>query len=300
MTKVFQTVFLAIVTLFLVSCSSSKKTALAEKGLLWEISGNGLTKPSYVYGTIHMIPAGDYFLPNGTLSAIENSKKMYFEIDMKDMSDMSKLMGLMNKIFMKDGLTLKKLLSEEDYTFVSKKLSDMGLPMFMMDRVKPLFLSALGMADMGPNAIKEGKVKSYEMEFYEIAQDKNLPTAGLETIDFQISVFDSIPYTEQAKMLVDGLKKSDTDNDEFKSMVQIYKNQDIKAMSDMMSGGASDFSKHEDLLLGSRNKNWIPLIAASAKKEPTFFAVGAGHLGGVNGVINLLRKEGYKVKSISL
>jgi uncharacterized protein len=270
-----------------------------DKALLWEITVKGIAQPSYIYGTIHMIPAEDYFLPKGTLGAIENCDEMFFEIDMKDMTDMGAMMGMMNKIFMKDGVTLKDLITEEEYKKVSAKFSEMGLPMMMLDRIKPMFLSAFAMADMNPNSMKEGKIKSYEMEFYNLAQNKKMTTGGLETIDFQIGVFDSIPYKDQAKMLVESINEDNTEDAEFQEMIKMYKDQNIDAMVEMMHNGSSDLGAHEDLLLTGRNKNWIEKIITQAKKKPTFFAVGAGHLGGKDGVIALLRKNGLQVKAVS-
>lgn len=305
--KLIKYIFFAALAFFgILSCKTSQKienkssqnNQQNSKSLLWEITGKGISKPSYVYGTIHMIPAADYFLPKGTLTAIDNCDEMYFEIDMKDMSDMSSLMGMMNKIFMKDGLTLKDLLTTEEYKMANDYFSKMGLPMLMLERIKPMFLSAFAMADMKPGAMQDGKIKSYEMEFYEMAKEKNMKTGGLETIEFQIAVFDSIPYKDQAKMLMETLKSGDSENDEFKKMVDIYKKQDVEAMIEMMSSGASDLGEHEDILLTKRNQNWIPAMIKQAKQKSTFFAVGAGHLGGKNGVLHLLRKEGYTVKAV--
>lgn len=284
------------------SCKTNKSNGTVDqhldKSLLWEITGNGLKQPSYLYGTIHMIPSADYYLPKGTLAAIDKSSSMFFEIDMKMMSDPTSLFGIMGKLFMKDNQTLKTLLDEKDYKLVSDFFSDMGLPLFMLEKIKPMFLSAFAMIDMNPKSLEEGKVKSYEMEFYEMAQDKNMNTGGLETMEFQISVFDSIPYTDQAKMLVETIKSSNTDNDEMKKMVSLYKSQDIEGMIQMMSEGASDLGPHEDILLTKRNKNWIPVMTEQSKKEATFYAVGAGHLAGKTGVINLLRQAGFTVKAI--
>ncbi|MBK8701028.1 MAG: TraB/GumN family protein [Saprospiraceae bacterium] len=281
-------------------CKTTKSTSKSEldKALLWEITGTGIKKPSYLYGTIHMIPATDYFLPKGTLNAIEQSDEMFFEIDMKDMNDVSALFGMMNKIFMKDGITLKTLLNEADYQLVSNQFSKLGLPMFMLERVKPMFLSAFAMGDLNPTSLQDGTIKSYEMEFYEISKDRKIPTQGLETIDFQISVFDSIPYADQAKMLVESLKASNTNDGEFQEMVRLYKSQDIEAMVATMGEEGSELGGYEDLLLTGRNKNWVPLIVDQVKKKPTFFAVGAGHLGGPNGVIQLLKAKGLKLRAL--
>jgi hypothetical protein len=286
----------------LITCKTSKinnstYTPL-EKSLLWEISGNGIKVPSYLYGTIHIIPGEDYYLPKGTLASIDKSEAMFFEIDMKMMSDPSSLFGILGKLFMNDNQSLKTLLNDADYKLVSDYFSDMGLPIFMLEKIKPMFLSAFAMIDMNPKSMEEGKVKSYEMEFFEMAQDKNMPTGGLETLEFQISIFDSIPYDTQAKMLVETIKTSTTENDEMKKMVDLYKKQDIEGMITIMGEGQSDLGAHEDILLTKRNKNWISTITEQSKKQPTFYAVGAGHLAGKNGVIHLLRNAGFVVNPV--
>lgn len=309
MYKILAKLSILVLILSTVACKSTKKMANAqdakvEDALLWEISGEGITEPSYLYGTIHMIPKDDYFLPEGTLSAIDKSKKMVFEIDMAEMSDMGKMMGLMSKIFMKDGKTLRDLLDDKDYELVKSHFSDMGLPMMMLEKIKPMFLQAFAYTDMDPGALMGGgkgdsDIKSYEFEFYNIAETKKMETGGLESIEFQISVFDSIPYQDQAKMLVETLKTSDTENDEFQAMIDMYKSQQINAMVSMIGNEESGLGDFDDLLLNKRNQNWIPQIITMAKTQPTFIAVGAGHLAGPQGVINLLRKEGIKIRPVN-
>ena len=137
------------------------------------------------------------------------------------------------------------------------------------------------------------------MEFYEMAKVKNMTTGGLETIEFQISVFDSIPYKDQAEMLVQSLKSSSTDDDEFKMMIDIYKNQNISSMVTMIKDDKEGLADYEDILLKKRNETWIDQIITNAKAQPTFIAVGAGHLAGNNGVINLLRQKGISMRPVS-
>jgi uncharacterized protein YbaP (TraB family) len=271
-----------------------------EKALLWKITGSGIKNPSYLYGTIHIIDSKDYFLPKGTMAALDEVKKVVFEIDMKDMSDISAMMGLMNKIFMKDNMTLKDLVTEEEYKMVGDHFQKMGLPIFMLERMKPMFLTVFAYGDMDPSGLKNGNMKSYEMELMEMAKNTSKETGGLETIDFQIGLFDEIPYDAQAKMLIDAIKGStgNESNEEFQKMTDMYLAQDINAMVSMISEEGSEVSGFEDKLLTERNKNWIPLIIEGAKLQPTFYAVGAGHLGGPEGVINLLRKAGMKVTPI--
>lgn len=294
--------FAVVAAAFIFSCKTVGKTATAykplEPALLWKIEGKGISKPSYLYGTIHIIGSEDFFWPKGTMTAFDESKKVFFEIDMKEMTDISALMGIMGKVFMKDGKTLKDLITDEEYKLVSSHFEKMGMPLFMLERIKPMFLTVFAYGDMNPTDINSGKLKSYEMELMELAGSADKETAGLETIDYQVGLFDEIPYEAQAKMLVDALRTTTGDNDEFKKMTEMYKKQDIDKMVKMATEEGSDIAGFEDKLLNQRNQNWIPQIISQSKAQQTFFAVGAGHLGGPKGVIHLLRKEGYKVTSV--
>ncbi len=295
---------LSIIASLLFSCKSAKdsvqemptkKQEPLANSLLWEISGNGLAESSYLFGTIHIINKEDYFLPEGTLSAIDQSSDVVFEIDMTEMNDISKVMPLMQKAFMENDLTLKDLLSEEEYALVNDHFQGMGLPLMFMERIKPMFLTVFASGDINPGDLQSGEVKSYEMEFAEMAQESNKTIGGLETIEYQISIFDSIPYTEQAQMLVESIQSSDLGDDQFKELVDLYKQQNVAQLYEMMKGDES-INEHEDVLLIQRNKNWIPVMSERMASTKTFFAVGAGHLGGPMGVINLLQEAGYTVK----
>ncbi|MFZ1704986.1 MAG: TraB/GumN family protein [Saprospiraceae bacterium] len=279
-------------------CKSSKNLAQTKdvKSLLWEIKVPGASESSYVFGTIHLIAAEDYFLPDGTMTAFEKSEKVFFEIDVEKMTDITSMMGIMNKLYMNDGLTLKDLLNDKDYEKVSQYFSKKGLPIFFLERMKPMFLTALTYGDVGPEGLQNGDMKSYEFEFLDMAKNTKKQTGGLETIEFQIGVFDKIPYEKQAQMLLDAISQSNEGSDELDMMVQMYKDQDIEKMSQMISDPSSDIADYGDILVTERNNNWIPILMEESKKQSSFFAVGAGHLGGKDGVINLLKKQGVKVQ----
>jgi hypothetical protein len=271
-----------------------------EKALLWEITGNEVEEPSYLYGTIHMIGKDDYFLTDATKNAFETSQRVAFEIDMEDMMDFSKLMPLMMKAFMTGDTTLSDLLSEEDYLIVKAHFETIGLPMMFVERIKPMFLSMMGQGDMLSMDTEEGssEVVSYEMEFMKMAQEKGKPIDGLETAEFQMSMIsDSIPYDVQAEMLLETIQSEEESAGQFDEMVKLYKAQDIDAMQSLMDE-EEGISEYGDLLLVQRNRNWIPIMSEMMKEGPVFFAVGAGHLGGKEGVIALLRAEGYTLRPL--
>jgi uncharacterized protein len=273
------------------------------KSLLWEISGKDLKKPSYLYGTIHIIPKQDFFMTDATLKAFETSQKVTFEINMKEMNNPMALMGIMGKAMMPNGKKLKDLIKEDDYKLVQRKFDTLGLPLKMLERIKPMFLSVMMGTDGEKMSMEDNaanKSTSYEMEFMKMGEKQKKDFDGLETIEFQMGIFDSIPYEVQAEMLVKTIKNGNSGNNELKKMITMYKNQDIEAMSRMIgSGEESDLVGYEKMLVVNRNRNWIPLMAKSMRDKSTFFAVGAGHLGGTLGVVNLLRKEGYKLKPLN-
>ena len=288
------------------SCKSGGKVVYApekivptEKSVFWKISGNGLKKPSYLYGTIHLIPKDGFKLPAAVTNAMNDSKRVAFEIDMKEMTNIRTQMSLITKSFMAGGKTLKDLLSPEDYALVKAKMEEKGLPSGMFERMKPMFLSTLVTnGDESPSAAT-GNMTSVEMELYRLSRKRKLESAGLETAAYQMSIFDSIPYEAQAKMLVDGLRETGASNDgksELDNMIQLYRDQDISAMQSMISDTQYGMSNYEEILLNKRNRNWIPVMGRMMREKPTIFAVGAGHLGGPGGVVALLRKEGYRVE----
>jgi uncharacterized protein len=271
-----------------------------QNALLWEITGKGLTKPSYLYGTIHMIPKADFFLTDATKKALGESQKVMFEINMKDMQNPMMLIGIMTKAMMPRGQKLRDLISKEDYALVKARFEEIGMPLPMLEMIKPMFLSA--MVDGGDNPMDttaKSATTAYEMEIMKIAEKDKKEMGGLETMEFQMGIFDSIPLKTQAEMLVKSIKSVNHGDSEFKAMVEMYKSQDIEAMAGTMKASDdNELSKYEGILLTSRNKNWIPLIAKNSAGKSTFYAVGAGHLGGEMGVVNLLRKEGFTLKAL--
>ncbi len=277
-----------------------------ENALLWKISGNGLEKESYLYGTIHMIAKDKFFMTPNTEKAIEEVERMTFEINMEDMNNMGMMMSMMMNAFMKDGGSLKKLLTEEEYKLVDAKFKELGLPIALFDRVKPMFTSMMTSMDMsGGNPLQGGgdsEIVSYEMEFMELAKQRKIEMQGLETVEYQMSMFDSIPYEAQAQMLVESVRgggeEGSAEADQLAMMTELYVTQNINGMSAMMESEEGGMADYGDVLLVNRNKNWIPIMAEQMQDKSTFFAVGAGHLGGKEGVIRLLRESGYEVEAM--
>lgn len=279
------------VFVFLFITVSSAFGQKLENTTLWKISGNGLEKPSYLFGTIHI--TCDATLSQKVKDALDKTDQVVLELDMDDPAMQGKMIQGMA---MKGGKTLKDFVSDEDFQLIDKLFKEnLGMSVSLMQNVKPFFL----MATFYPKMI-DCPIESYETELMKVAQEQKEEIKGLETIEDQLQVFDDIPYDVQVKDLV----KTAKDNLAYekkiiKELMKIYKEEDITAMVEMMNDENSEVtSKHIDKLLDNRNKNWIPKIGEYAKEKPTFFGVGAGHLAGKNGVIVLLRKAGYTVTPV--
>ena len=265
--------------------------------LLWEITGNGLTAPSYLFGTVHLIEEQYYFLPEQLTPALDRSEEIVFEINMEKMTDLSAQLSILTKAFMKDNLTIRDLLSEDDYAELSDYFNQMGLPLFFFERLKPMFLTILTSMD-GSLEDMQNQSKSYEFELMDMAKARDMKVDGLETIDYQIGLFDSIPYKEQAEMLMESIRTQSDGSEEFEMMMKMYVDQDIESMVSSIGEDAT-MGKYERLLLNERNKNWIPIMTGKMTHGPVFFAVGAGHLAGEEGVLFLLKKSGYELKPLN-
>ena len=261
-----------------------------EKSLLWKIEGKNISSPSYLYGTFHMLCPADFSM-NDTLKAlVKQSKQLFLEIDIDDPSLTSKMM---KNIKMKDGKTLKDFLSAKDYDSVAKLFkAKTNIPLNMVDSYKPFMLTSM----LYPSLLGCTPI-AFEKEFEKLAKANSVEVKGLETIEDQMNVFETIPYSVQAKMLMKTLYEADNGTEQMNEMVLLYKNQDINKMQKGISGD-TDLGSYEKTLLDKRNKNWIPVIEKEIAAMPTFIAVGAGHLAGKKGVIYLLRKQGYTVTPI--
>ena len=196
-------------------------------------------------------------------------------------------------MMMDDGKTLKDVLGEEDYELLGKYFKDsLGMGLMLFDRMKPILLSTM-MMEKGME-----EVVAYENVFLEMAKENDMEIKGLETAEFQMSMLDSIPYEVQGKMLMDGIKQEGGENEDmFAQMVELYKQQDIDSLYNITVNESSEFGDYEGPLLVTRNSNWISVIKEMSTEQPTFFAVGAAHLAGDIGVIQLLKNEGFTTVS---
>ena len=302
--------FLFLMLSFLSLRAANPPTDSLEHALLWQITAPDMTDTSYLFGTIHVIDKEDFFLPKGFEEAFAKCDKVVFEIDLEKAMSPFNMIGLMGKMTMKGDTTLADLLSEEDYALLSNRMEEQGMPMFMIKNWKPIFVlfflqqDQMGVGVPGANDEEMEEVTSYEMELLRKAQESGKEMDGLETARFQMSLFDKIPYSEQANLLRDALHEEEASEEEkeaspsMEALTATYKAQDVDSLAAMLLLQDEFTRKYSDLFVVGRNKNWISGMQKLMAEGPVLFAVGAGHLGGEQGVVRLLRAAGYRVSAV--
>ncbi len=268
---------------------------IKEKSLLWEISGKGLEKPSYLFGTIHIACQGEVEMRPELESAFDKTEQLILELDMDDPTMMTKMMqASLSKDGQKVTEKLGKELSAKVDSLMQAKMG-MGLAMF-----ESLNLATLSV-QVGLLAINCPIDLGYDMMLMNEAKQKGIEIKGLESVETQIEVLLSQPDSEAIaaiSYLVENFEEAQTELDK---MLGLYRNQEVQSLFDYTKSTFEDPKYPQGNLeefLDKRNKNWIPVIEKEINSKPSFIAVGAAHLAGENGVIHLLRKAGYKLKAV--
>jgi len=285
-----------LVILTTIGCTAQQKPAFKinknNNTLLWQVSGKDLKKPSFLFGTFHLLCKDDINFSPQLKTAIQYADTIYMELDLDDPSTM---MGGLLYLTMKDGKSLKDFYTPEEYTKIEKYFNDsLQMPMIMFQKVKPYFLVAM----LYPKMMKCKTFSGIEEEVMKLAKQNNKEIKGLETVKFQSSIFDSIPYELQAKELLKNIDSLDKYKNEFDTLMQAYKNQQLNAMEELMNRSEFGMEKYENILVNYRNANWVKQLKVIMKNESVFIAVGAGHLLGEKGLIKLLKAEGYVVEPV--
>ncbi len=277
------------------SCIAQKKPKLSyskdNNTLLWEISGKDLKQPSYMFGTFHIMCKEDILFSENLQKALTFSKEVYFEMDLDDAASTLGGIFFMN---MKNK-TLKDLYTEKEYDKLSLFFRDsIKISLNTFNKMKPMMLEAF----LYPRMMPCKNASGVEMELMTIAIKQKKEIKGFETIEFQSSVFDSIPYDVQAKALLKDIDSGMVYRAYFNKMLKVYKNQETDKLVEIIADTAFGEGLNNDMMLKNRNENWVKQLKKIMPSTNIFMGVGAAHLFGKDGLITILRREGYTIKGI--
>lgn len=268
--------------------SKAQNTNL-ENSTLWEVSGNGLTKPSYIAGTFHIMCSQDFEIKSKVIKALEKSDQFVMEINYTDPAEMT----AMQKMYQTDK-KLSDQLTPAEAKELDKILADYGTDLKKMDNSSSQALYAL--ISMKAIPCPQTEVKLYEIELLKNAIKNKKKVFGLEKVEDQMT---SINKAYDLKAVIQQLKMGKEYEILLKEMIVAFKKEDIKSLYTLFKNDKIMNAKQEKVMLTDRNNNWAEKMPEMMKKESSFFAVGGAHLMGENGVIQLLKSKGYTLKPIS-
>ncbi|WP_192822657.1 TraB/GumN family protein [Rufibacter sp. LB8] len=258
-----------------------------QKSVLWKVSGKGI-KTSYLYGTFHLVPKDQFALPVKVKQKMIKSETVVLEVDL----DSPELTRGLNKA-MRMAKPLETLMTAQDYNYLSRFVQDsLERSMMQFRFIKPGFL---GQLLLYPKLLGYSP-ESYDLALLNLAKKWHKSIYTLETPQEQLALFDQSTLEIQTSQLLNSVKQFDKQRKLMKNMLALYQQEDLEGLYALITAQNSDES--QNLLLDERNEKWLTPLVAMMKKSPSFIGVGAAHLPGENGLIQLLRAQGYKVEPV--
>ncbi|MBQ6080550.1 MAG: TraB/GumN family protein [Muribaculaceae bacterium] len=275
----------------------------ASSQLLWKVTGNNLARPSYIMGTYHMAPASMMDKIGGMEQALQGCDVVVGEIEKESLLSQEAQLAMAQAMIAPPDSTLDKLFSPDDYAIIegvfNKYFGTMGVKLSQMNMLKP---GAISMQMQAMQALKNfptfNQSEFIDMAVQTRANELGRPSIGLETVEEQIDLLFNGPLTEQAEGLLDACKKDDLFMVQSSALVEAYMSQDLskieKVISDPELGG--DDAEAMDALIYDRNRAWAAKLVQMMPERACLVCVGAGHLPGTQGLLQLLRDRGYTVE----
>lgn len=287
-----------VVLLLLLSCTH------VNGQLLWRISGNGCYEASYLFGTLHLETGEFIDSVAGLAPAIENVDVIFGELDGKDMLSMNTMLQMMREATAPADSSLDKLLSPEDYKMVDAVIKKymFGFGLKELGVLKPsvltLYLEMMQMQKFYPNSLDPGNL--IDVAIQKRGKQLGKRVEALEEVEDQTRALFGCPLTEQAEELVNFCRQDDRFDDSSRQLHDAYRAQDLAAIEKIVFDpemGMDDASM--DRMSYERNRRWMDKITQTIPVQRVLVAVGAAHLVGNQGLIELLRSQGYTVEPVT-
>ena len=283
---------LAIVLAPLALATPSAQTA--GKNFLWKVqNGSGVL---YLAGSVHALSKDVYPLPEAYQRAFDASDTLVEELDLNEAGMLGAAPMLLTKGMYRDGRTFDKVVSPDTVALVRSRLSGTPFSLELIQSMKPwmvmLMLSAMQVQQAGLDA-----QFGLDKHFYDKAVAAGKSVVGLETAEFQIDRFDTMPEPLQEQLLRTTLTELDTAQTELATIVTAWKRGDTAALDRTLLAGFQKYPAAYQSLIVERNRNWMPQMdKCLARTRPCFVVVGAAHLVGPDGLLKLLERQGYTLE----
>jgi len=268
--------------------------AQAQHSLIWVISGNGLTKKSYLMGTLKFIGEKEFYMPPKATELIKQSEIFAIE----DEVDHHAQHELNTALHFPKGQTIANVMSAEDY----KKVKDVFQKEFKITsaefdkkyaHIKPLPLSII----MTRLSLGE-KVRFYDIELLLIAKKHDVTAYSLEPIEREAEALNSFSMEEQVKALLHSVNNFGAQKEEFKKLMADYRTGNADEIFDYTLHPLENNPRFIEEFYFKRNQEWLPKIEKMMNEDASFIALGISHLEGEKGILKLLEGKGYTLTPV--
>ncbi|WP_293784550.1 TraB/GumN family protein [uncultured Pedobacter sp.] len=289
--KNFRILFIALLGFGL---SLNAQTKKATNTLLWEVSGNGLKKPSYLFGTHHF--TDKQFAD--TMQILQEKLKSVDGVVGEIVMDGTLQARMARFLVMKDN-TLDSLFTPAEYKEVDDyiKARNPAVNLKQLNKFKPAMVGVLVMLLDNPEM--RSLTNSLDESFQKYAKNNAKSIHGLETAEYQGALLFDDDLQKQKKALLKSIRESDKNKIKLKELTANYLAQDIDKLTDFFKTQDEETKEFMTEMLKNRNQRWLDQLPALMEKESLFIAVGAGHLVGTEGLIKGLQVKGYTLKPIA-
>ena len=276
----------------------------AQAQLLWKVSGNGLDKPSYLFGTYHLASLGIKDSIAALPQVQQDVQQVYGEVIMADMMKPETLMKMQQQMMLPADTTLRSLFSPEEFEVVSQAVQEyMKVDIALLDRMKPAALTQqLTVLFYLKHTPGYNPQEQLDASFQQEATKAGKEMGGLETVQSQMDILFNKPLRRQAEDLYCFLSNPAKAERQAKELIAAYAAQDLDTVLRLMEekeGTKCDPTPEEMAqLLYNRNHNWVGQMPDIMQAAPTLFVIGAGHLPGEQGLVKLLQGKGYTVEPL--
>jgi len=269
----------------------------SQKNFLWRIQSK--TNTVYVLGSLHLSKKEIYPLNQKIESAFDQSNVLVVEANVNDIKKVD-IQKLMESAFYPPHDTLEKHVSPETHEWVRKETSGLGIPIELINKQKPWFLS---MTLVALETLKLGLDPNLGIDKYFLSKaEGKKKILELESLDYQINLLSNLSDKDQELFLVYTLRDLKIMEQEVNKLIQAWSSGDTKGMESILTRSVSEDKRLSSIfekLIYERNRKMVLKIEDFLRAKETYFViVGAGHLVGDQGIIEILREKGYIVEQL--
>ena len=265
-----------------------------EKTFLWRVSKDNHS--IYLLGSIHYLKRENLPLHKSIIDAFDASKRLVFEIDLNRVSpDVAQRVTLEKAVY-RDGQTLEQNVGQETYQLAEQRASKLGIDMTVMAPMKPWFV-ALTLVAIKFQQIGLDPNLGVDHYLAARARSSGKSTSGLETLEFQIGLLDQMSKRDQESLLRETVVELDLLDANINQIVQAWLKGDVQSLESLLLAGMKQYPEVHEKIIVERNRRWVPQIEKIlAQGSGAMVVVGAAHLVGKDGVIEMLKARGYTLE----